>query len=166
MLTTTPDEIEEGFKTAKNVNSALKNFLKKEAGSHESVTRFAKDFRTAVSAGRPAAVRAFIDQKHSNHGIHFLLVSRYAHATFIDAFVEKIVSTYGDRFNATYEATEDSITVTDKKTFASIVKEVAATIDTALSEAKLPVTNFMRNSVLICIFEQKVLKEVFDVLGN
>lgn len=164
MLKTTLDEVDQAFKVAKNLNSALKNFLKKEVKDNEPLERFVKDFRISASSGRPAAVRAFIEQKYNVYPSYFLFVAQYAHAAFINPFSDSIFNKFGEAFNSTYEEISTGIKIKNSVDFSSIVKEVISNLEEALKIANLPVSNFMKNTVLICIFEENVLKEVLKIL--
>ena len=164
MLKTNIEEAKSAFAAAKNLNAALKNCLKKEVQANAQFVGFTKSFRAAVATGREQSVNFFIEKNFPNHEIELLLVARYAHLEFITKNVESIVVQFGEQFNATYEGGESSISIKDKTKFTSIVKEVSSLVDSALNEAGLPVNNFMKNSFLISIFEENVLKEVFPVL--
>lgn len=159
MLTTTADEIEEGLKAAKNLNSALKNFLKREVGTNEAAARFAKDFRTAASGLSTKMLRPFIDRHHKTHEIFFLAVARHAHADCIGAISDAVVSEYSEPFNETYEKNGQKVTIKDQKNFSRIIQEVSVKIDAGLKAAGLSTTNFMRSAVLLSIFDEDVLAE-------
>ena len=165
MLETTIDEISSAFSAAKNANAALKAFLKKEARAGDSVERFAKDFRSAIASGKPAIVRAFIERNFPQNEIYFLISSRYAHSEFVTSLVEKIFEEHAEVFNTTYEKIEGGIKIKDKAKFSAIVKAVLGMVDEELKSAPLPVTNFLRKTVLMCVFEDEVLKEVLLLKG-
>jgi len=164
MLETTVDEINEAFAAAKNSNAAIKTFLKKEVKAGSPVERFAKNFKAAVATGKPATLRAFIENSFPQQERCFLVCARYAHAEAIASIVEQIFDKHADEFNATYEKVEAGIEIKDKSKFAAIVKSVSSMLDAGLKAASLPPSNFLKNAVLLCVFDDEVLKEVFSRL--
>ncbi len=123
MLPTTIDEIEQGFCKAKNLNSALKGFLKREGSANPQAASFAKDFRAAAGSGKAPAIRAFVERNYPKREIFFVGLARYAHPELVESVVGRIIDTHADAFNATYDRGEDGIKVTDAATFKKIVKD-------------------------------------------
>jgi hypothetical protein len=164
MLETTVDEVTTALTGAKNLNAALKSFLKREGTQTPQVASFAKEFRGVVSSGRPEPVRMFIEQNYEKRPMYFLGLARYAYPELIETVVGKIIEQHAETFNATYERAEQGITVTDAKGFGSIVKSVAQMIDDGLKSESLPASNFMRNAVMASVFEPDVLTEVLKVV--
>ncbi len=165
MLPTTIDEVETSFSSARNLNAALKSFLKREGSANPQVAAFAKDFRAAASSGKAPAIRAFVERHFPKREILFTGIARYAHPEVFEATVSKIVDTHAGKFNATYTSGEGAITVTDAASFRKIVKDVEKLIEDGLASAGLPATNFMKNAMLASVFEPAVLTEVLKVLG-
>lgn len=164
MLETNVDEVTTALTSAKNLNSALKSFLKREGTQTPQVAVFAKEFRGIVSSGRPEPVRLFIEQNYDKRPMYFLGLARYAYADVVESVVGKIIEQHADTFNTTYERAEQGITVTDAKTFGSIVKSVAQMIDDGLKTSGAPTSNFMRNAIMASVFEPDVLTEVLKVV--
>ena len=164
MLPTTIDEVEVSFSKARNLNAALKSFLKREGTSNPQAAAFAKDFRAATSTGKQAALRAFLERHYPKREIFFVGIARYAHPELIESTVGRIVDNHADTFNATYERGDSGITIKDAGTFKKIVKSVDKTIEESLTGSELPVTNFMKNALLASVFEPEVLSEVLKVL--
>ena len=164
MLKTTVEEIVQAFSGAKNLNAALKNFLKREAQADPSVERFAKDFRAALSAVRPAAaalsMQAFIKKNHPTKELYFAAVARYAYPELFEATIGSVHEEYAEEFNRTYQATDQGVNVTDRPKFQAIIKQVRKKVEAALVGAGLPCNNFLTNSFFLGIFEPNVLKEV------
>jgi hypothetical protein len=148
------------FSAAKNLNSAIKNFLKREVQNNESVERFAKDFRAAVASGRPPALAAFIERNYPAQEAFFAAVARYAYPDLFDPTIERIFSSYAEDFNTTYSQAGDSVTVADRPKFISIVKEVEGVIDAAVREQGMNPNPFLLRTFFMGIFEPAVLKEV------
>lgn len=166
MLETTVDEVTTALTGARNLNSALKSFIKREGSSTPQIVSFAKDFRGVVASGRAEPVRLFVEQNFAKRPMYFLGVARYAYPELIEASVGKIIEKYADVFNGTYERTDAGIKVTDSKQFGSIVSEVRDMIDGELLQAQAPQSNFMRNAVLASVFEPDVLQEVLKIIAS
>jgi hypothetical protein len=164
MFPTNIDEVESAFASASNLNAALKTFLKREGRGGPQIASFAKDFRNAVGTGRPAAVKFFIEQNYPKREVLFVGLIRYVFPEAVESVVTKIFDVYAEKFNATYSKSEDGLTVTDPAQFKEIAKAVVGLIEEGLRGAELPVSNFMRNSLLVCVFESDVLQEVFKQL--
>ena len=163
MLTTTVEEVEAAFAEAKNLNSALKKFLKRESQGNASVERFAKDFREAVSSGSDPAIKLFIQRNFPKHETYFLALVRYAYPELFATTIAKIHEAHADEFNMSYEPLDDGIRVTDESKFSSVVKQVHIAIEAALKENGLPASNFMKKSFLLGIFEPKVVRRVLEI---
>lgn len=164
MLETNVDEINGALAAAKNLNAALKKFLRIEGTSSPQVNAFAKDFRGAVARGRPEAVRGFIEKNFPKREVYFLGVVRYAHAEFFESVLADVFNEYADRFNATYEKTASGVKLSNEKEFSSIAKAVVGMIGERIKTANLPESNFLKKAMLVSIFEQDVLGEVLKVL--
>jgi hypothetical protein len=164
MLDTNVDEIDGALAAAKNLNAALKKFLRVEGTSSPQVNAFAKDFRGAVSRGRPEAVRGFIEKNFPKRELYFLGVVRYAHAEFFEGVLGDVFREYADRFNATYEKTSSGVKLSDEKEFSSIARAVLDMVSERIKAAELPESNFLKKAMLVSIFEQEVLAEVVKVL--
>lgn len=164
MLETNIDEVTTALTSAKNLNAALKSFLKREGTQTPQVASFAKEFRGVVSSGRPEPVRLFIEQNYDKRPMYFLGVARYAYPEVIEAVVGKIIEQHAETFNRTYERADQGIKVTDTKGFETIVKNVVGMIDNGLTSSGAPASNFMRNAIMASVFEPDVLTEVLKVV--
>lgn len=164
MLKTSIDEVESAFRSAKNLNAALKTFLKREGTQGgPTIETFAKGFRNAASAGKPEPIRRFIEANYPKRELHFMAVVRYAHPDVVESIIQKIFEKHAETFNSTYEKTEDSINVTDRKKFDSIITDVFSMIESELKTNEIEATNFMRNAILASIFDTEVLPEVMKL---
>ncbi len=164
MLETNVEEVTVALTSAKNLNAALKSFLKREGTQTPQVATFAKEFRGVVTSGRPEPVRVFIEQNYEKRPMYFLGVARYAYPELIEAVVGKIIEQHAETFNSTYERAEQGIKVTDAKAFGAIVKSVSQMIDEGLKASGAPASNFMRNAIMASVFEPDVLTEVLKVV--
>ena len=164
MLPTSIDEITECFARARNLNAALKSFLKREGTSNPQAASFAKDFRSAAGSGKEEAIRVFVERHYPKREVFFTGLARYAHPEVVESVVGTIIDTHADRFNATYERGDEGISVKDDATFKKIVKDVNQIIEKGLVSAELPTSNFMKNTLLASVFEVDVLGEVLKVV--
>lgn len=164
MLPTSTDEITACFAKAKNLNAALKGFLKREGTSNPQAASFAKDFRSAAGSGKEEAIRVFVERHYPKREVFFTGLARYAHPELVESVVATIIDTHADAFNSTYERGESGISVKDAATFKKIVKDVQQIIDKGLVSAELPTSNFMKNTLMASVFEVDVLGEVLKVV--
>ncbi len=166
MLPTTGSDVQEAFGRAKNLNAALKNFIKRESRSGDQVVTFAKEFRAAVGTGREIAVSAFIEKNYPKKEVYFLGVARYAFPELVESCVGRIIDKYAEAFNQTYERQEQGIAVKDAKTFCAIVREVHQMVKADIQAAELPVNGFLENALLSSVFEIDVLTEAMRELSR
>lgn len=164
MLETNVEEVTVALTSAKNLNAALKSFLKREGTQTPQVATFAKEFRGVVTSGRPEPVRVFIEQNYEKRPMYFLGVARYAYPELIESVVGQIITKHAETFNTTYERADQGIKVTDAKAFAAIVASVSEMIDQGLKASGAPTSNFMRNAIMASVFEPDVLTEVLKVV--
>ncbi len=166
MFSTSSQEVIDAFSRAKNLNAALKGFLKREGRAGAALVSFAKSFRQAVATGRPAALQNYITQHFPAQEGFFMGVLRYAFPQQCEELLGGVIERYADEFNATYAKSEAGVTVTNPQRFGEIVRAVLASFDAGLQQAELPNSNFMRNALLAMVFEPDVLREVFAVLNT
>jgi hypothetical protein len=164
MLPTTVPQVQDAFQAAKNLNAALKNFIKREGGNGAQVVSFAKDFRAAVSTGRAPAVTFFIEKNYPAKQVFFLGVARYAVPELVETSVGRIIEKHAEAFNTTYQRGENGITVTDAAQFKKIVRDVLAMIKEDIKAAGLTENPFLENALLASVFEVEVLAEVMKVV--
>ena len=165
MQEATLEEVQLAFNAAKNLNAALKTFIKREVRSGDPIERFAKDFRVAVGTGRATIVNSFIEKHYSKHEVYFLVLARYAFSDFISSVVEVIFEKYAQDFNATYENTKLGIRIINADKFASIATSVVKMVEESLVNSGLPQGNFLKKSTLLSIFEPDVFQEVAKVVS-
>jgi len=156
----TIDEVVGVFSGAKNLNAALKSFLKREAQGNAAVERFAKDFRAAVASGRPLALAAFIQRHYPAQEVFLSAVVRYAFPDLFDATINSVYTAHAEQFNSTYSQDGESIQVTDRARFDSIVQQVDGMIEAAVKAQGMTPNPFLRRAFLMGIFEPAVLREV------
>lgn len=165
MKAVTTTEIIEVLSVAKNLNAALKNLIKREGASNPAVAVFAKEFRMKLGAAKLTGSEDFIDRCiEKGREKLFFGVARYAFAEVIDMAVERIIDQYADDFNATYERTDEGISVKNPGRFKEIVTDVSTQSASALAEATIPVNGYSRGVMLATVFEPDVLEEVMKCL--
>lgn len=164
MLPTTFSNVHDAFQGAKNLNAALKNFIKREGNNGGQVVSFAKDFRGVVSSGRAPAVQLFIEKNYPAKEFLFLGVARYAFPELVESSVGRIIEKYADDFNTTYERGEAGISVKNAAAFKKIAKDVLSIIREDIKAAGFGSNPFLENALLASVFEVEVLAEVMKVL--
>lgn|GEM_PF-918289 len=166
MLSTTVENVHLAFQAAKNLNAALKNFIKREGASGAHVVSFAKDFRSVASSGKDQLVQRFIERHFPAKEFLFLGVARYAFPELVESSVGRIVDTYAEEFNATYEKTEGGISVTHAAVFRKIAREVLSNIRADIKAAGFGPNPFLENTLLSSVFEIDVLAEVLKAIQD
>lgn len=164
MLEYNLNDLVQALDGAKNINAALKKFLKNEVSTDQKSSRFVKDLRTICASKVPNIKTEFLGDKLPTFEPHLLGIIRYAYAEQTAAITSQITEKYADDFNTTYEEKEDGIVVKDPAKFNKIAKQVVAEIETGLKEKELPVSPLMKNVMLFHIFDPAVLKEVLQGL--
>ena len=158
---TTADAIEV-FSRASNLNSSIKNFLKKEVRKGDELERFTKNFKSAVGSGDEARAQGFLDKYLESHAKWLLALAGYAHIDFVGAVSEKVVTQFAEDFNKTYNLDDGTLKVTDKKNFERIAKESLGIINAELKTYELENSEFMRRAVMNAIFDDRVLEQVIQ----
>lgn len=160
----TPAEVEAVLLSAGNLNAALKSLLKREGRRGNTIEPFAKALRNIVARNQPNELRKYIEANYTSKPSHFLLLAAYAFPTVCNSTAEKVVTTYADAFNATYQRGESGITIIDSEKFKSIVAATIEITKADLSDARIPCNNFSIHMVLSTIFDSDVFAEVVERL--
>lgn len=164
MLSYTPEDVVASLRGAKNLNAAVKNFLKKDVGNDARIAQFAKELRAAFESPLKQRADLFIRQSLPQSEIPLIGVVRYCYVDGISAVVEQIAAQYAEEFGATYQQSVDGVEIKDRATFERIISEVVGGLGQRLEAQKLPASNFMKNAVLMFLFEADVLKHVIPLL--
>jgi hypothetical protein len=159
VLAYSPSDVIESIRKAKNLNSAVKNFLKREVAGDAKAAQFAKDLRAAFEAKLPERGQAFIEKNLTAHEVHLLSIIRYAYAEGLAQIVEAVATQHADNFAKTYTPGTETISVTDKKNFEGILTQVVKSLSNELSTRQIPANNFMKNAVLVFLLEPQVFRE-------
>ena len=148
------------FKAAPNMNAALKGFLKNEVTRGDQAAKFVKSFRAALSSKSPDAFDLFVDKALPRYERHFLLVARYAYSETIEPILDQTIQTHAESFNETFTIHNNVISITDKKNFDTIARLALQELDASLEQSPLPRSNFMRNVLIVSLFEPEVIENI------
>ncbi len=163
----TREEIQHSFKSAPNINAALKNFMKQEIEKGDSAAKFVKALKTALQSKSPDALPELLDRALPKYETHTFVISRYAHNDCIEPLLAKIIEEYASDFNNCYQTDGASqIEISDKATFEKIARDVEKLTGQHLQESNLPENGFMKNSVFYSLFEPLVLQELKPIFSK
>jgi len=152
------------LRMAKNLNSAVKHFLKHEIKPGDSAGKFAKELRDVVLSNNDLAIESFFKRYLPQYERHLLAIGGYAHWDFIGKLVEEIGESYADAFNQTYAVSESEFTMKNEKEFSCIAKQAVERVVAELKAREFGDSMFMKNIVLSSLFEPKVLERVQKVI--
>lgn len=164
MFNYTSDDIYTAFEAAPNLNSALKNFLKREIRKGDPAEKFVKSLRKLAGSGNAAAMKAFFEKSLPVYHQHILLLAGYANADAVNAISETVIEAHAETFNETYDTSEDGISIKDREGFESIVGNVDTMLSNGIKEHGLPESPFMKLVLVNSIFEDQVMAEVVPLL--
>lgn len=143
-----------------NLNAALKHFLKREIQNGDPAGRFVKDLRTFVDKPNTTQFKAYVDRMRGKFELQLIAIGGYAHSNLVSSIASQVVEKYADDFNKTYETEGETVKIKDQKGFDAIVKDVFGIIDGELKGAGLGESQFLRNSILVNIFDRPVLQKI------
>jgi hypothetical protein len=164
MLETNSIEVVQALGAAKNLNAALKSFLKKQGSSAKAMEPFVKELRSVVQTAKNEILTTFVEKNLQRKEQYFVALVPFAFPEAVNGIVEQVISKYADGFNSTYQKGEDGVEITDHEKFAEIVSIVMSEIDSGLTAGGLAPSNFLRNALVATIFEPDLLPIVFEKL--
>ncbi len=151
----------DAFTRAKNLNSAVKAFLKHQGSKQDPKSvRFAKDLREVVQSGSAERIKGLVTSQFDSHRDTLISVAACAHTELITEIIGKIADTYSEEFNATYSHDGEVIKVIEAKNFEKIAKDAIKQIDSTLKERGWQDTNFLKAVVVNQLFDSPVLVEL------
>ena len=150
------------LKKSENLNAALKNFLKTEIRNGDPAGRFVKDFRDLIDATDSSRLEGFLDRSRTKFETHIIGVGGYAHAELVREIVANIADKYAEEFNSTYTISGDKVDVKNQKRFDEIAKEAFAIIEKELASRGFDGSVFLKNVVLVSIFDRGVLTKILE----
>ncbi len=168
VLPFTTDDAVTVLKKSQNLNSALKNFLKREIKAGDPAGRFIKDLKDLSDRTQTEPLKKYLDNSRPHFDGHLLAIGRYAHVDAVNSIVGQIVDRFAEDFNATYEIEESGgseaqgIKVKDANKFKSIVDQAFKLIDDQQGVAGYSQSTFFKNLVLLSVFEKPVLDHIMS----
>lgn len=154
-------DVVDAFKRAKNLNAAVKAFLKNQGNNQDPKNiRFAKDLRETVQSSNFERVSSFVMTHFSAHRDTLISVAACAHAELITSIIGGVADKYSDEFNATYELTADGIDVKEEKDFEKIAAEAIKIIENDLKDQGWTNPTFLKAVVLNQLFDRSVYEEL------
>ena len=155
-------EVVSALRGSKNINAALKNFLKLEIRNGDPAGRFVKDLRSVVGAKSTEPLQRLVEQGQQKFERHIFVIVRYAYHEPMAQIAEQVAHKYADDFNATYEREDGRIKVIDLPKFKSIFKEVEGLFEQAINERKLGPVGLMKNALVTFVFDADVITELMS----
>ena len=165
MLQFTTDDAVTVLTKAANLNSALKNFLKREIKPGDPAGRVVKDLKDLSSPSHSKQLADYLGRSRPAFDGHILAIGKYAHADAVNGIVGTIIDRYAEEFNSTYETQDESIKVTNEKRFKQIVDEAIALIETQQSAAGFGNSKYFKSLVLLSVFDRPVLDHISSLLN-
>ncbi len=154
------NDVVTSLRKAKNINSAIKNFLKKEMRAGVEGERFVKDLRDRLLSSNVERAKSFVEPQLPRYAAHLLGIGRYAFSEMVLPVSEEIVDKYADSFNASYVKENGEVVIKDEKTFTAIVKATLERAEQQLTSSGIEATPFMKSLFMVGIFEEEVLKKI------
>lgn len=160
MLPFTTQDAVQVLKKSGNLNASLKNFLKREVKNGDPAGRFVKDLRELSDSSDTTRLENYIERSRAKFELQLVAIGAHAHAETIEGIAGKVTEKFADTFNETYKLTDSGVEVTDKKNFDQIVKQAFLLIDSDLKERGFGDSTYIKNSVLLTIFDKRVLDHI------
>lgn len=158
MLPFTTEDATAVLKKSANLNSALKNFLKREIKAGDLGARFVKDLKDLSASAQSKLMEEYISKSRPAFESHLLAIGKYAHTDGVNDIVGAIVDRYAEEFNATYDTKDDKIVVSNHAKFKSIVAEAMMLIDTMQQSSGFGGSTYYKNLVILSVFDKPVLE--------
>lgn len=157
-------DVEQCFRSAKNMNAALKHFLKHEVRAGDPAARFVKSFRVAYLSKDPTVFQKFIKSSLERYQLHLLLLGRYSQSSVIEPLLDRVIAAFADDFNETFSSDGSTVTIEDQAKFREISCAADAMICASLNSESSLRSNFARLAVLSSLFQPEVLTKVIPDL--
>ena len=166
MLEFTNADAAESLQSAGKLNSAVKNFLRNEIQKGDPAGKFAKQLRELAGKSDPENLTKFLEKHGEKYSEVLFVLTRYAFQDQVSQVAEVLVTEYAEKFNETYESSASGITITNEPEFRSLTKEILSEMEKLMKEQELPVNSFMKNVLIMWIFEEGVAEEVVATLSG
>ncbi|MCB0354300.1 MAG: hypothetical protein KDD64_12270 [Bdellovibrionales bacterium] len=154
------NEAADCLRSAKNINAALKSFLRHEVQKGDPSARFVKGLKSAATAPRKESLVEFLEKALPKYEPHLFLILRYAFQEEVEGILDQVITTHAEEFNKTYSSDGNTIEVVDRQGFEKIASHALSQISDQVNKSDLPKSNLMKNAVAFSLFERPVLREV------
>ncbi len=145
---------------AKNLNAAIKKYLKTDALKGSSEEKFLKKLKSLQSLKNPDSFLNFIEKTEEDKLECLENLTRYAYSDLIDNLVEEIIEKHSEDFNKTYSAGVSEIKIEDEDSFVEIAKAVEKKIYTEIKNANIESADFMKDVISGSIYDGGILIEI------
>jgi len=143
---------------APNINSAIKNFLKREVKKGDPAERFAKTLKDVLASQNEVRSQQFVAEAMPKFVNHLHSVACYAYFEVVGKLAAAVVDKYADDFNATFEIADGVLSYKDETRFKKISDEALAILRNGLKEQGFGDSAFMKNITMLSIFERPVIE--------
>jgi lipid II:glycine glycyltransferase (peptidoglycan interpeptide bridge formation enzyme) len=165
MFNYTCKEAVEALECSKNINAALKKFLKQEIQNNDGSEKFVKLLKKALADGKSDRAERILENHLPEFEDYLFLMADFALPEITTQIAEQVVTKFAEQFNQSYEISDKTVTIKDQSTFERIAKEAVQEIDAQLSKEDIPGPAFMKNVLIYRIFDDVVIKEIAPVVG-
>lgn len=165
MLIYTSKDVVEILKKSKNINSAIKSFLKKEVKKGDPAEKFAKSLKVVLLDGNFQRAISFIDANLAKFENHLFVIGQYAFSEFTSSVTDELIEKYADSFNETYKIEGGELEILNRADFSNIVKSSLKLIDDKFREFELPSSPFLKKLLIMAIFHQELHSEIESFLS-
>jgi hypothetical protein len=148
---------------AKNLNSAVKSYLKHETEKSEQEIRVLKALRKVLLPGQKKALENFLGLHAEKHAFALFVLLRHAYFQDLSPVVAQAIEGYAERFNATYEYQGEELRVLDATGFESIVKQVAGLLSENLATRGLADKQVLHRVFLHLLYEPLVIEKAAPI---
>lgn len=156
-------ELRELLLRAKNLNSAVKSYLKNEVEKREEEIRFLKAVRKVALPTQRKQLERFLEQYGEEYTLSLFILVRHAYFSLLSPVVQRVIDEYAEQFNATYVTEGEDVRVTDEATFSNIIQAAAGMLDEALQQAGLGGSKMLHKVFVHLLYDGAVVKEAMPV---
>jgi hypothetical protein len=166
MLTYSSDDVVQALGVSKNLNAALKSFLRREVKKGDPAEKFVKELRATLIDKDGRDPEKLLARYMPDLENHLIVIAAYAHHDFVNAISQEIVGEYGEAFNKTYTSNGETITITNRPEFERIIREVAKRLKERSETLGLTGNPFFLNVMLNTIFERPLMRDIVPLVSH
>jgi hypothetical protein len=148
---------------SKNLNSAVKSYLKHEVEKQAKEIRFLKAIRKVSLPTQKKQLMHFLEQCTDEYAIALFILVRHAYFHVLSPVLEEVIREKAEVFNATYTSHGDEITIKDEKTFQSVVQEVSKMLDDALAKEGFGGSKMLHKIFMHLLYDAAVVEHATPV---